>query len=443
MRIAILAGFALTGVLTAGDWRAGVSKIEITPQGPIWMAGYAARTKPSEGVIAPLFAKALAMEDAKKSRVIFVGTDVIGIPRVVADEIAVQALKQFGVERRELVLNSSHTHSGPVIWPNLSTMYPMNEAQRADVQAYTRTFIERVVQAIGAAIGDLKPANVDSAIGKAEFAVHRRLPGEKGIQLAPNPAGPVDHAVPTVQVRGPDGKLRAVLFGYSCHNTTMTGQFYQLNGDYAGFAQAELEAKYTGAAALFATGCAGDQNPNPRSSLELAKRHGSALAAAVSKAVEGPREELKGRIKTRFQLIDLPFQYFAKDDFEKELQSANPVAVARAKEMLRAFETRNVKRRLPYPIQGVRLGQLTIVALGGEVVVEYCLRLRRELGIPNLFVMAYSNDVMCYIPTKQQIAEGGYEAKDSFLYYGTPAPLAADVEEEIVTRVKQLVAKMK
>jgi hypothetical protein len=410
------------------------------------MAGYAARTRPSEGVIAPLYVKALAVEDGRKSkdgRVVIVTADVIGFPRVVADQVAVAVLKRYGVERAQLVLNASHTHSGPVVWPNLSTMYPMDDAQRNDVQVFTRGFVDRVVDVVGMALADLKPMTVESAQGKASFAVYRRMTVDGAIKLAPNAAGPVDHSVPTVQVRDAAGQLKAVMFGYSCHNTTMTGEFYQLNGDYAGFAQAEVERMHPGAVALFATACAGDQNPNPRSSLELARRHGKELGMAVGAAIAGKREKLNGKIQSRFQLIDLPMQYFTRDQFEKDLKNENPVAVARAKNMLAAFDRRDVNRRVAYPIQAIRLGQLPIVTLGGEVVVEYCLRLKKELGDERMFVMGYSNDVMCYIPTKQQIAEGGYEAKDSFLYYGLPAPLAGEIEEQIVTSVKRLLAKIR
>ena len=237
--------------------------------------------------------------------------------------------------------------------------------------------------------------------------------------------------------------MLGILFNYACHNTTMTGEFYQLNGDYAGYAQAELEKRYSGAVALFVAGCGGDQNPNPRSTLEHAKVHGMALADAVAKVVDQKHELLHGRIRSGFQLIELPYQPFGQNDFEADLKSANQYVVGRAKNMLKAIENRTIPRTLPYPIQVLKLGQMSMVTLGGEVVVSYCLRLRKETGNAKLMVLGYSNDVMCYIPTRKIVEEGGYEGKDSFVYYGQPAPISVEAEDLIIERAKALLKKVK
>jgi hypothetical protein len=432
----------LATTVLAQSWQAGSAKVDITPKGPIWMAGYAARTKPSEGVLLPLHAKALALDDGRKGRVVFVSADIIGFPKSVAEEIAIAALKKYKLARSQLVLNASHTHSGPVVWPNLASMYFFSNEERAKVEAFTRNFVNQVVDLIGASIANLKPSQVEYDLGRANFAIHRRLPSPDGIKLTPNPSGPTDHTVPTLRVRDSKQQLTAVLFGYSCHNTTMTGEFYQLSGDYAGFAQAEVEAKFPGAVALFSMACGGDQNPNPRSSLEATKTHGHELAEAVIAAVSRKGDLLKGPIRSRFQMIDLPYQPFGRNDFEQELKSTNKFAVRRAESMIQAIDNRSISRDLAYPIQAIQLGQARVVTLGGEVVVDYCLRLRRETANPNLIVMGYSNDVMCYIPTKKQVEEGGYESKDSFMYYGQPAPLKGEIEEIIIDKVKSLLKRL-
>lgn len=433
---------AATAML-AQSWQAGAAKVDITPEGPIWMAGYAARTKPSEGVLQPLHAKALAIDDGKKGRVVFVTTDIIGYPKSVAEEIAIASLKQHNLERSQLVLNASHTHSGPVVWPNLATMYFLAGPERLSVEVFTRKLITQVVDVIGQSIANLKPARIEYSLGQATFGMNRRKPTPEGIKNSPHPQGPTDHAVPTLKVTDAKQNLQAVLFGYSCHNTTMTGEFYQLNGDYAGFAQAELERSHPGTIAMFSTACAGDQNPNPRSSLDHAKSHGKALAEAVETTIARKGDSLKGRIQSRFQLIDLPYQAYGRNDFEADLTSSNKYVVSRAKHILKAMDDRSISRTLAYPIQAIQLGQATIVTLGGEVVVEYCLRLRRETNNPKLFVMAYSNDVMCYIPTSKQVEEGGYESKDSFLYYGQPAPLKGESENIIIEKVMALLKMVK
>lgn len=84
---------------------------------------------------------------------------------------------------------------------------------------------------------------------------------------------------------------------------------------------------------------------------------------------------------------------------------------------------------------------MTILALGGEVVVDYDLRVKREYpGLP-IIVAGYSNDVMSYIPSRRVLQEGGYEAVDSMAYYGQPGPYAGDVEERIFTGIHQVLKR--
>src|SRR5712664_2613710 len=121
MKIAILILLCITELFGA-SLKAGVARVDITPAGPIWMSGYAARTHPSEGVLAPLWAKALALESSPAGRMVIVTADVVGIPRAVADQVAARVEKQYGLKRSQFLLNASHTHTGPMVWPNLSNL---------------------------------------------------------------------------------------------------------------------------------------------------------------------------------------------------------------------------------------------------------------------------------------------------------------------------------
>ena len=90
----------------------------------------------------------------------------------------------------------------------------------------------------------------------------------------------------------------------------------------------------------------------------------------------------------------------------------------------------------PYPVQLWRLGpDLLFVTLGGEVVVDYALRLKTELGRERTWVAAYTNDVMAYIPSRRVLAEGGYEGGGAMVYYGLPTIWAPEVESLIVEQV--------
>jgi neutral ceramidase len=141
---------------------------------------------------------------------------------------------------------------------------------------------------------------------------------------------------------------------------------------------------------------------------------------------------VRGPIRAAFRMVDLPFAHHTRSDFEARLADPNPFRARHAQAMLRAYDENRPVRSYPYPVQAVSFGRdLTLVALGGEVVVDYCLRLKREYGARGLVVAAFSNDVMSYIPSRRILEEGGYEAEEGMIYYGLPARYREDVEERI------------
>ena len=422
--------------LNGASLKAGVARLEITPRGPIWMSGYASRTHPSEGVLTPLWAKALALESSAGARVVIVTADVVGIPRTVADEVAAAAARQYGLKRSQLLLNASHTHTGPMVWPNLSNMVVLAPEERQKLIEYRRVFSDALVRVIGAALHDLAPAAVTYGQGSADFAMNRREPTASGIKIGVNPNGPTDHTVPVLKVTDAAGRIRAILFAYACHNTTLTGEIYQLSGDYAGFAAAALEQKHPQATALFMMLCGGDQNPNPRGTIDLARQHGDTLAAEVDRVLSAKMTPIAGPIRTYFRLTQLRFAPRTRQDFETELKSRVAANARRAGLMLEALDAGKPIDTLEYPVQAVRFGRsLTLLALGGEATVEYGLRVKREYPGEPVISAGYSNDVMCYIPSAEVLRGGGYEAVDSMAYYGQPGPFAGDVEERIFAAI--------
>jgi len=442
LTVCCLAVFAQPTVWAA-EWKAAMGRGKITPEGSIWMSGYAARTRPSEGVLQDLWVKALALEDPKGRRVVFVTSDLIGFPRRITDAVAAQALKQYGLERAQLVFNSSHTHSGPVVRPNLETMYDLPPEQWAKIDRYGQQLTETILTMIGGALGQLAPAKVTYHEGKATFAINRRQASAKGVVLGSNPGGPIDHSVPVLRVTDLNGKLLGAMFGYSCHNTTLTGEFYQIAGDYAGYAQAEFERAHPGTVGMFLMLGGGDQNPSPRSKLELAAQHGKALAVATEEAMAKPGLALSGDLRVAFQMVDLPLAPHSREDFEKELSDPNKYKVRRAKEMLKAYDAKLPVRKVAYPVQAIRLGKLaTYVPLGGELVVDYVLQTKAAFPKERIVVAGYSNDVMCYISNKRILQEGGYEAVDSMIYYGMPGPFAPEVEDVLTASIRRVLARV-
>lgn len=425
-------------------WKAGTAKVEMTPKVPLWMAGYASRTGPSQGVHHDLFIRVLALEDSTGKRAVLVTTDMLGFPAPLSRRVADRAAKQFKLSRDQLLLSSTHTHGGPVVDRLLGTMYNLSPEQWAAVESYTRQLEENILAAIGAALKDLQPASLSFTTAKAGFGVNRRAKGEKGFVIGVNPDGPVDPDVPVLVVEGKGGQLRAVLFSYACHNTTAR-DFMQFHGDYSGFAEARLEAQHPGAVALFMSGCGADINPNPRGTIELAQKYGEELAEAIQAGLAKPKEAIRPPLKSTFQLVPVAF---APPPTRKELQARlqdKEVYVRRhAAEMLNLLDRDGrLPTSYPYPIQVWRFGSgLTLIALAGEVVVDYSLRLKRELGAERTWVVGYCNDVFAYIPSRRVLEEGGYEGRDAMIYYGLPGPFAPEIEETIIGKVHSLIGQL-
>jgi hypothetical protein len=422
--------------------KAGVASKVITPSEPLWMAGYAGRNKPAESKVHDLYIKALAIEDASGGKLALLTSDLIGLPRSISDAVAEDVKKRTGLPRERLLLNSSHTHCGPVLRDNLSDMYPISPEMSKKIEAYSEQLCGWMVETIVAALKDLQPAKLSHGKGTSRFAVNRREPTGKGIINGKNAGGPVDHDVPVLRVETPEGQLRAVVFGYACHNTTL--QFYQWCGDYAGFAQAYVEEKHPGALALFWIGCGGDANPLPRGTVEHAQKYGRELADAIEAVLD--QKELKpvqGPWAARYAQVSLPLdeipgkEKFAADLLSKELAKKN-----RATRFLKILEAgEKIDDHYPYyPVQVWRLGDVIWVALGGEVVIDYNLRLKKELaGMGTVWIAGYCNDVMAYIPSGRVLKEGGYEADSSMIYYGFPTKWAPAIEDKIVAKVHELV----
>ena len=441
---------------SAADFQAGVAKVKITPPQPFWMTGYSSRTNQSVGVVHELWAKALALRDPQGHRAVIVTTDLIGLHHSVSDEIFARAKKQFKLNRADVLLTCSHNHSGPVIGLNLRVMFDFTAKDEQQVQAYTADLVDKLVNVIGDSLKNLSPAQLAVGHGSAGFTVNRRKVKPTGVTMEPNADGPVDHDVPVLKVTAPDGRLRAIMFGYACHNTTISPRpdperdFYKIYGDYAGFAQLAVEKGHPGAEAMFTILCGADQNPNPRGAIEYARQHGESLAAAVDRVLGAEMRPVRPPIRTAFQSVPLDFAKHTRQTFEEEIKRAEVAKKSdskyrkrRAELMLAAYDKGRPVCQVPLPVQAIRLGNdLTMVALGGEVVVDYQLRCKREFPNENLMAIGYANDVMCYIPSKRVLLEGGYESDFSMIYYGQPGPFAENVEEKVFKTIHQVMDKV-
>ncbi|PYV13423.1 MAG: hypothetical protein DMG07_14590 [Acidobacteria bacterium] len=421
----------------AKSWRAGTAAADITPEQPVWLAGYAARNRPSEGVAQRIYAKALALEDQRGRRLVLVTSDILGFTPALTRPIAERLSQSLKLAREEVLFTSSHTHTAPVVREYMVFAYGMTPEQEAAVESYSRLLVDKVAAVVEEAVRDQRPARLRFGRGRAGFAVNRRVITPRGVSFGVNREGPVDHDVPVLRVDGTDGRLRALVFGYACHNTTLTGQHYQVSGDYAGHAQEALEKDHPGTRALFVAGFAGDSNPEPRGQPEHAAAHGAELAAAVESVIGRRMKPVKGSLEVAFDYVELPFAPApAREELERRLQEAD---VGRQRHARRMLEILARDGRLPSiypdPVHVAQFGRtFTLIA--------YSIRLRKELAPLPLFLAAYCNDVFAYVPSVRLLREGGYEGGGSMIFYGRPAPWAEEVEERLVDKVHELARRV-
>ncbi|MGE0756311.1 MAG: neutral/alkaline non-lysosomal ceramidase N-terminal domain-containing protein [Pirellulaceae bacterium] len=450
--LALIAGNVFAANTT---WRAGVAVEKITPPFPMWMAGYGNRTAPSQGVAHDLWAKALAVEDSGGRRAVLVTLDLVGIDRATSVAICSTIARRHHLERDQIALNCSHNHCGPVVGSNLHAMYFLDAAEQARVEQYTAWLSERIVRGVGQALERLAPAELARGEGQATIAVNRRSNPHDSV-LARRELGilrgPVDHRVPVLRVTDIEGRIVAIVFGYACHPTKLT-DFHRFCGDYVGFSQLSVEQAHPGAVAMFWQGCGGDQTPWPRGGgdLQATEAVGRELAGSVERALAAPLVPIRGPLATAYGEIDLPLADIpGASELESLARGQNRFKARLARQLLDTLAAGGEPARsyANYPVQVWGLGsELVWIALGGETVVDYTIRLQDECAAhaagsstSTVWVAGYTNDVMAYVPSRRVLEEGGYEGGEAMVYYGLPARWAPDVEERIVAEVRRQVA---
>ncbi len=427
--VSMIAAWGLGATFAHAALLAGAAKVDVSPTTPIRLSGYAARTTESDRIEQPIFARALAMGEDRTSAVVVVTIDAIGLPAVVCDAIAKKALGSDGIARDHLAFCATHDHNAPHLASAIPNMFgmelPQDQVER--IGAYTEHVIEGAASAIHDALAAMQPATLAFGHGEASFGANRRTKG-----------GPVDHDVPLLLVRDAKGERIATLAAYACHCTTLGPAQNFCCGDWAGYASETLETAHPGSIALIAIGCGADQNPSPGGTLENSQQHGRELAAEIERLAATNLAPIDAAPTTRFDSITLPFGVpRTREEWEARKKQGGAVA-HHAEYFLGKLEANEpIPDAIPYPVETIRFGeQLAMAFLAGEVVVDYALRLKRELKSEKLFLAAYSNDLPCYIPSRRILQEGGYEGESAMTYYRQPTKFAPVVEDIIVRAVR-------
>jgi len=425
----------------------GAVRVDITPTEPVRLSGYGERRTESDGVEQRLYARAIAIGENEQTCVL-IAVENCGITADIVEEVAARLLKNSGLARERLVVCSTHTHAAPAVARFASVILTdLTAEQKARIDKYTAWVTERIEEAAQAALKARQPARLSWSEGNVGFAGNRRVLKEgKWTGFGIQADGPVQQRLPLLQATNKEGRVIALAANYACHCTTLGGNFNKTHGDWAGCAAEYLETEHPGLVALITIGCGADANPNPRGKLEFAQEHGRVFAKEIERLLRTPARELPTKIEAKFLQVKLPL---APAPSKEQLQAT--VADVKQRDATRRHARgwlERMERGEPFPdhvvlpVANWSFGtSLTMLFLGGEVVVDYDTLLRERYDPDRMWISAYANDVPCYIPSQRILKEGGYEAQFSMIYYDKPASFAPEVETTLLAAVEKVIPK--
>ncbi|WP_432666975.1 neutral/alkaline non-lysosomal ceramidase N-terminal domain-containing protein [Wukongibacter baidiensis] len=409
--------------------RIGFSRHNITPQIPIYMAGYAERKGPAQGVNDTLYAKAIVLEDDNEKKIALIFLDLLYVTKAQVDIIRDKVNELTGIKRSHIIISSSHTHSGP-----LTYNYPL-------FGGYDSTYEEWLLKVIPGLVLQASNSTRECKLGWYQSEVYdiganRRDQNEKS-----------ETYITVISFADLNNKPIAVLFNYNCHPTVLSCENLMISADFPGAAIKSLKRIY-GNDVLFAfsNGACGDISTRftrRNQSIDEKDRIGRILAAEVIKAIE----KIQYEKQTNISLIEKHFKLSKreippKEQLDKEIEECknklqdiessnsqhNEIRVM--KTALQGYEIlkmlKEYKDALEYEgiITAIGLGQGCIVTQPAELFSKLGKQIMKESPFPITMIMGYSNGVIGYLPDKDSYLQGGYESLSCRFKCGSGEELA-------------------
>jgi len=365
------------------------------------MSGYASRKELSTSVHDPLSARVVAFEKGGQ-RLVLVSTDLIGFYEGTAEHFRQAILAEFDLQPAELFLSAIHTHSAPTLESNAKKGHPNNVA-------YTKQLQSKLIEAVREALEGAAPARIGMGAGSSPVGCNRRQlrvrqNGESDIVLGRHPYGPTDKEVLVMKVANSEGQLRAVLFDYATHATSLGPKNYAISGDVLGLAEQFVEKIMgSGVVAPAFAGASGDIDPwfRVRPAFETESGWipepvllGTFLGEEVVHVTRSAEaSNPTGSIGTSLAILELP-----------------------------AKPSDGGSRTKPFAVTVARVGDVAFVGLGGEVLTEIGMAIKAGSPCKHTFVITHCNGAAGYLAPKELHVEGGYEVRSSAF-----GPHAADL----------------
>jgi hypothetical protein len=428
LKAALLAAailFIICGSASQAAIKGGCARVDITPRASVWLSGYGARNKPSDGIADKLYARALVLDDGQNKMAI-VSADLLWVPLKITAEIRREVKEKIGIPEKNVLICATHTHFGPKI-DRITKNWPDTPASEID-ESYVQTLKKKIADSILAANKNMRQVKLGAVKGEIPEIVYnrrtRKADGAVAMTFRLPPAdpnlifGPIDPELCILRVEDMSGALVAAIVNYACHPVSGAkdkDKFYFISADYPGYTTQVIE-QMEGGICLFALGTAGNLNPVRIKRRNHRSQIGKALGGEVLRRIQFVATTGEVTLKAMKKPVTMPI----KKDLSPD----------------RIIDADKTKGTLTTEIQVLRIGDIYILGLPGEVLVEIGLEIKTRAGIENLFIISLSNDACGYVCHRQAYKEGGYEP-------GSGTNLAEGAGEIITKEALNIINQMK
>ncbi len=411
-----------------GELKAGVAEVNITPPIGVSLCGFGNRAGPAETVYDDLFVRALVLDDGR-TRLAIVTSDLISFAPDLVTRIRDLVESAAGIPGGCLLLNGSHSHSGP-------TVMSFRSMGRRD-QAYEDVLCRQVAGAVRMAVDRLDAVSIHGGRAPVRIAHNRRARRDGHMTIGHNPQGPEAPWVDVLRIDNRAGSALGLLYTTAAHPVNLRGLAF--SAEFPGYAARFIRRELDGGLPMFAQGCCGDINCTPMDgTLRTTMQQGELLGAAAVAAARRAEPLSSNRLGSERQVIHLPTRIPSVDEAQRALNEQKDRVrhaendseasdyltlqyrgqIAWAKDYLAAAQNRQ-PRPEAFEIQVLRIGETAVVAYPGEMFVDYQLEMDRSSPFEKTITLGFSNGCIGYVPTAVAFPEGGYEVDHAFRYYGT------------------------
>jgi hypothetical protein len=415
----------------------GLNRTVITPGLGVDLSGFADPGRKVDGVYDDIYVTTMVLKQGAK-KIAILAMDVLSIDEPLNKELKALIFQKFGLREDEILLNTSHTHSGPHTGKNISPV------EGHEDEKYIAFFKQAVVSSVENALGVMEEVEVFFGRTDTEMGINRRKIVDGQCQWGANAEGPIDKSVEVLKfTKG--SSTRAIVFNYGCHPSNIGST--HVTADFPGQARKFIEETFDEeVVSVFLQGCGGnikakilDENKDFRpGTLDDIRTFGKELGECVLNVCNGPMQKLDGELSTTLSEIRLPLEEIPTiEELERIKREGHPHKIVWAEVVLSNYG--RYETELSYPIQKIDIGrEFSIIAMNGEVCTEYSLAIKKMMAGRSVMVAGYSNGVVGYIPTEAMFEQGGYEPMDSFIYYLLPSPFRKDVEKILLCALENL-----